>query len=28
VITALGAKLLQLLLDQLVFGKLQIWRRR
>jgi iron(III) transport system permease protein len=28
VITALGAKLLQLLLDWLVFGKLQVWRRR
>lgn len=28
VITALGAKLLQLLLDWLVFGKLQSWRRR
>jgi iron(III) transport system permease protein len=28
VITALGAKLLQLMLDWLVFGKLQSWRRR
>jgi iron(III) transport system permease protein len=28
VITALGVKLLQLLLDRLVFGKLQVWRRR
>jgi iron(III) transport system permease protein len=28
VITALGAKLLQLLLDWLVFGKLQSWRQR
>lgn len=28
VITALGAKLLQFLLDWLVFGKLQSWRRR
>ena len=28
VITALGAKLLQLLLDRFVFGGLQVWRRR
>jgi iron(III) transport system permease protein len=28
VITALGAKLLQLLLDRFVFGRLQVWRRR
>ncbi len=28
VLTALGAKLLHLLLDALVFGKLQAWRRR
>ncbi len=28
VMTALGAKLLQLLLDRFVFGKLQVWRRR
>ena len=28
VLTALGVKLLHLLLDRLVFGKLQVWRRR
>lgn len=28
VMTALGVKLLQLLLDRFVFGKLQVWRRR
>jgi iron(III) transport system permease protein len=28
VLTALGAKLLHLLLDEFVFGRLQVWRRR